>query len=108
MIKCLMSAAALVLAAATSAHAVEFKFELDRASLTSATQIERAYESLSVSVSAYCAEVPLGAQTLVAETEQRALCERQMMAMSIEQIGHGGLRAVHQARRGDETLVAGS
>lgn len=108
MIKSLIGAAALALAAGTAAHADMFEFELDRASLTSPADVERAYEALVESVSTYCAQVPLGAQTRVAEAQQRARCEAQMMTVSIEQIDHGALRALHQTRRGVATLVAGS
>lgn len=108
MIKSLIGAAVLALAAGTAAQADPFEFKLDRASLTSPAEIERAYEALAESVNAYCAQVPLGAQTRIAEAEQRARCETEMMTVSIEQIDHSALRALHQARRGDSTLVAGS
>jgi len=108
MIKSLIGAAALALAAGAATHADPFEFGLDRASLTSPAAIERAYEALVQSVNAYCAQVPLGEQTRVAQDEQRARCEDQMMAVSIEQIDHSALGALHQTRRGAATLVAGS
>ncbi|MCI5048308.1 MAG: UrcA family protein [Aquisalinus sp.] len=91
--KLFITAAAVVVAFATTAQAEEFKFNFDRELLTTQSGVEKVYDRLQKRIDTFCEDPGLRSLNMRAH---EARCKKDLMDQVVNQIGSTRLVSVHR------------